>query len=104
MQQCRLVSGEQLKAARTLAGLSRKQLAAETGRSLRTIVGWEAATAVAPNASRTSLARLEAVLRRHGVALYVTPAGGYGVEKAAEQLLERTEASKQQRPAANATR
>jgi transcriptional regulator with XRE-family HTH domain len=100
----RLASGEQLKAARILAGLSRRQLATETGRSLRTIVGWESATAEAPSASRTSLTRLEGVLRRYGVALYVTPAGGYGVEKAAEQLLERTEASKQQRPAVNATR
>ena len=79
----KLLSGEQLKAARALAGLSRKQLATETGRSLRTIVGWESATAVAPSASRTSLARLEAALHRYGVALYVTPAGGYGVEKAA---------------------
>ena len=104
MRQHCLQSGKQLKAARVLAGLSRRQLATETGRSLRTIVGWESATAEAPSASRTSLTRLEGVLRRYGVALYVTPAGGYGVEKAAEQLLERTEASKQQRPAANATR
>ena len=104
MRQHCLQSGQQLKAARVLAGLSRKQLAVEMGRSLRTIVGWESATAVAPSASRASLARLETVLRRYGVALYVTPAGGYGVEKAPEQLLKRTEASNQQRPAADATR
>jgi transcriptional regulator with XRE-family HTH domain len=79
----RLASAEQLKAARVLAGLSRKQLATEIGRSLRTITGWESSIGVAPHASRTSLERLEGVLRRYGVALYVTPAGGYGVEKAA---------------------
>ena len=82
-----LVSGEQLKAARALAGLSRKQLATEIGRSLRTIVGWESTIDRVPNASRTSLARLEAVLRRYSVVLYSTPAGGYGVERAAAQYL-----------------
>jgi transcriptional regulator with XRE-family HTH domain len=87
----RLVSGEQLKAARILAGLSQEQLAAETGRSLRTITGWESTIGALPCASRKSLERVESALSRHGVALYVTPAGGYGVEKAPKRPLERTE-------------
>jgi hypothetical protein len=45
-----------------------------------------------PCASRNSLERVEAALRRYGVALYVTPAGGYGVEKAPGRLPERTNA------------
>jgi len=81
MRQHCLQSGKQLKAARVLAGLSRRQLATETGRSLRTITGWESTTSK-PNASRNSVERIKAALHRHGVALYATPAGGYGVEKA----------------------
>jgi transcriptional regulator with XRE-family HTH domain len=99
-----LVSGEQLKAARILAGLSQEQLAMETGRSLRTITGWESTAGATPCASRKSLERLEAALRQYGVALYVTPAGGYGVEKAPAGPLERTEALRQQGRAANAGR
>jgi transcriptional regulator with XRE-family HTH domain len=64
-----------------LAGLSQQQLAAETGRSLRTITSWESMTDK-PTASQRSVERVEAALHRYGVALYVTPAGGYGVEKA----------------------
>jgi transcriptional regulator with XRE-family HTH domain len=79
-QHC-LLSGKQLKAARVLAGLSQQQLAAETGRSLRTITSWEA-IAGKPTASRNSVERIQTALQRYGVALYVTPAGGYGVEKA----------------------
>jgi transcriptional regulator with XRE-family HTH domain len=100
----RLVSGEQLKAARMLAGLSQKQLAAETGRSLSSITGWESATAAAPSASRKSLEKVEAALSRFGVALYVTPAGGYGVEKVPERLLERANAAQAAKRAANAAR
>ena len=77
----RLVAGKQLKAARVLAGLSQQQLATEVGRSLRAITSWEAMTGK-PTASRKSVERIEAALHRYGVALYVTPAGGYGVEKA----------------------
>jgi len=84
MRQHCLLSGNQLKAARVLAGLSQKQLAAETGRSLRTITSWEAMTGK-PTASRNSVQRIQAALHRHGIALYVTPAGGYGVEKAPER-------------------
>jgi transcriptional regulator with XRE-family HTH domain len=91
-----LISGEQLKAARILAGLSQEQLATETGRSLRTITGWESTIGAAPCASRNSLEKVEAALGRYGVALYVTPAGGYGVEKAPQRVLERTEAVRQQ--------
>ena len=87
MREHRLVSGQQLKAARILAGLSQEQLAAETGRSLRSITGWESTTGTVPSASRTSLERIEAALRRYGVALYVTPAGGCGVEKVPKRLL-----------------
>jgi transcriptional regulator with XRE-family HTH domain len=76
-----LVSGKQLKAARVLAGLSQQQLATETGRSLRTITGWEAMSGK-PTASLKSVQRIEAALHRYGVALYATPAGEYGVEKA----------------------
>ena len=94
-QRYRLVSGAQLKAARILAGLSQKQLAAETGRTLRTITGWESKIGSVPCASRNSLERVEAALGRYGVALYVTPAGGYGVEKAPGRL-ELTETSRQQ--------
>jgi transcriptional regulator with XRE-family HTH domain len=82
MRQHRLISGEQLKAARILAGLSQKQLAAETGRSVSSITGWESTMRTVPRASRKSLEKVEAALSRYGVALYVTPAGGYGVEKA----------------------
>jgi transcriptional regulator with XRE-family HTH domain len=89
-----LVSGEQLKAARILAGLSQEQLAKETGRSLRTITGWESTTGTMPCASRNSLEKVEAALGRYGVALYVTPAGGYGAEKAPGRLLKRTESSR----------
>jgi DNA-binding transcriptional regulator YiaG len=81
MRQHCLLSGKQLKAARVLAGLSQKQLAMETGRSLRTITSWEAMSGK-PTASRNSVERIKAALLRYGVALYVTPAGGYGVEKA----------------------
>ena len=101
VRQHNLVSGEQLKAARILAGLSREQLAAETGRSLRAITGWESTTGV-PSASRKSLERIEAALRRYGVALYVTPAGGCGVERVPERLLDRGEAPRQQARGANA--
>src|SRR6516165_7218044 len=76
-----LLSGKQLKAARVLAGLSQRQLATEAGRSLRTITSWEAMTSKL-TASRKSVQRIEAAFHRYGVALYVTPAGGYGVEKA----------------------
>src|SRR6516165_2722725 len=76
-----LLSGKQLKAARVLAGLSQQQLATETGRSLRTITGWEAMSGK-PTASLKSVQRIEAALHRYGVALYATPAGEYGVEKA----------------------
>jgi transcriptional regulator with XRE-family HTH domain len=96
----KLLSGEQLKAARILAGLSQEQLARETGRSLRTITGWESTTGTLPCASRNSLEKVEAALGRYGVALYVTPAGGYGVEKAAARVLERTEALRQHMQAA----
>ena len=102
MRQCRLVSGEQLKAARILAGLSQEQLAAETGRSLRAITGWESTTGAVPSASLKSSERIEAALRRYGVALYVTPAGGCGVEKVPERLLEHGEAPRQQARGANA--
>jgi transcriptional regulator with XRE-family HTH domain len=101
----RLISGEQLKAARILAGLSQEQLATETGRSLRTITGWESTIGALPCASRKSLERVEAALSRYGVVLYVTPAGGYGVEKAAGRRVERTETSgSQTQRAANAAR
>jgi transcriptional regulator with XRE-family HTH domain len=102
MRQNHLVSGEQLKAARILAGLSQKRLAAETGRSLRAITGWESTTGAAPSASRNSVQRIEAALSRHGVALYITPAGGCGVEKVPERLLERGQAPRQQARGANA--
>src|SRR6516165_10726278 len=81
MRQHCLLSGKQLKAARVLAGLSQQQLATEAGRSLRTITSWEAMTSKL-TASRKSVQRIKAALHRYGVALYVTPAGGYGVEKA----------------------
>jgi transcriptional regulator with XRE-family HTH domain len=86
MRRQRLVSGEQLKAARILAGLSQEQLAREAGRSLRTITGWESTTGAMPSASRNSLKKVEEALGRYGVALYVTPAGGYGVEKAPKSV------------------
>jgi transcriptional regulator with XRE-family HTH domain len=104
MRRRRLASGAQLKAARMLAGLSQEQLAAETGRSLRSITGWESTTGTVPCASQKSLEKVEAALRRHGVALYVTPAGGYGVEKAPERLPERADTLRQKARAANAGR
>jgi transcriptional regulator with XRE-family HTH domain len=98
-----LLSGKQLKAARVLAGLSQQQLATEAGRSLRTITSWESTTGK-PTASRNSVERIKAALHRYGVALYVTPAGGYGVEKAPERLPERAEMLRQKARAANAGR
>jgi transcriptional regulator with XRE-family HTH domain len=71
-----VVTGRQLRAARVLAGLTQKQLAAEVGVHERAARYWELKGNAAPTSTPVSLERIEAALHKHGVIVFAKPTPG----------------------------
>jgi transcriptional regulator with XRE-family HTH domain len=71
-----IVSGRQLRAARVLAGLTQRQLAQAVGVDERATRYWELKEHRAPTSTPSSLAKIEAVLRDHGVIVFARPTAG----------------------------
>ena len=71
-----IVTGRQLRAARILAGLTQKQLAQAVGVHERAARYWELKETKAPTSAPSSLEKIEAVLRNHGVIVFATPSAG----------------------------
>ena len=71
-----IVSGRQLRAARTLAGLTQKQLAQAVGVHERVARYWELKETRIPTCTSSSLAKIESVLRDHGVLVFASPTPG----------------------------
>ncbi len=71
-----IVTGRQLRAARILAGLTQRQLAKAVGVNERAARYWELKEHKAPTSTPSSLERIEAALRNHGVIVFATPTGG----------------------------
>jgi transcriptional regulator with XRE-family HTH domain len=71
-----VVTGRQLRAARILAGLTQKQLAKAAGVHERAARYWELKEDKAPTSTLSSLEKIEAVLRDHGVIVFATPTAG----------------------------
>jgi len=71
-----IVSGLQLKAARVMAGLTQAQLSTEAGFSPRAARYWESRSDKPPTNVPSTLEAIEAVLRRYGVELFVSPTPG----------------------------
>ena len=71
-----IISGRQLRAARILAGLTQKQLAEAVGVHERAARYWELKENEAPTSTRSSLEKIEAVLRDHGVIVFSSPSPG----------------------------
>jgi transcriptional regulator with XRE-family HTH domain len=67
-----VVTGRQLQAARILAGLTQKQLAKAAGVHERAARYWELKEYKAPTSMPSSLEKIEAVLRDHGVIVFAT--------------------------------
>ena len=72
----KIVTGRQLRAARILAGLTQKQLARAVGVHERAARYWELKGNKIPTSTPSSLAKIEAVLRDHGVIVFATPTAG----------------------------
>ena len=68
-----IITGRQLRAARILAGLTQKQLAQAVGVHERAARYWELKEDKAPTSTPSSLEKIEAVLRDHGVIVFATP-------------------------------
>ncbi len=71
-----ITTGRQLRAARILAGLTQKQLAQAVGVHERAARYWELKEDKAPTSTPSSLIKIEAVLRDHGVIVFATPTAG----------------------------
>ena len=71
-----IVSGRQLRAARTLAGLTQSELSTEAGFAPRACRYWESRGDDPPTEVPTSLDSIERVLRRHGVEVFIFPTPG----------------------------
>ena len=71
-----IITGRQLRAARILAGLTQKQLAHAVGVHERAARYWELKEDKAPTSTPSSLIKIEAVLRDHGVIVFATPTAG----------------------------
>jgi transcriptional regulator with XRE-family HTH domain len=71
-----IVSGRQLRAARILAGLTQRQFAEAVGVHERAARYWELKEDKVPTSTPSSLEKIEAVLREHGVIVFATPSAG----------------------------
>jgi transcriptional regulator with XRE-family HTH domain len=71
-----IITGRQLRAARTLAGLTQKQLAKAVGVHERAARYWELKENKAPTSTTGFLEAIEAVLRDHGVIVFASPSPG----------------------------
>ena len=71
-----IVTGRQLRAARTLAGLTQKQLAQAVGVCERAARYWELKNDKAPTSTSSLLEKIEIVLREYGVIAFATPTAG----------------------------
>jgi transcriptional regulator with XRE-family HTH domain len=71
-----IVTGRQLRAARILAGLTRKQLAKAVGVHERAARYWELKEDKAPTSTPDTLEKIETALSEHGVILFSTPTEG----------------------------
>jgi hypothetical protein len=71
-----LVSGRQLRAARTLAGLTQAQLAGEVHCHERACRYWEAKGDGPPTSTASVLREIESALLRHGVVIFREPTPG----------------------------
>jgi transcriptional regulator with XRE-family HTH domain len=71
-----IITGRQLRAARILAGLTQRQLAKAVGVHERAARYWELKETKAPTSTPSSLEKIEAVLRDHGVIVFATPTAG----------------------------
>ena len=71
-----IASGRQLKAARTLAGLTQSKLSTEAGFNPRACRYWESRGDNLPTSTRHSLDSIERVLLRHGVEVFAAPTPG----------------------------
>lgn len=76
LQMSKIISGKQLRAARILAGLTQKQFAQAVGFHERTARYWESRENKRPTSTPSTLQRIEAVLRVHGVIVFATPTAG----------------------------
>lgn len=71
-----IVSARQLKAARVMAGLTQCELSTESGFNSRACRYWESRGDSPPTSVPLTLQAIEAVLRRYGVELFVSPTPG----------------------------
>ena len=71
-----IASGRQLRAARTLAGLTQSELSTKAGFNPRACRYWESRDADLPTCVPQSLARIEQALLRHGVEVFTSPTPG----------------------------
>ena len=71
-----IISGRQLRAARTLAGLTQKQLAQAVGLHERAARYWELKENKPPTSTLSLLEEIEVVLRNHGVIVFASPSPG----------------------------
>jgi hypothetical protein len=74
--QSNICSSRQLKAARVLAGLSQAALARAAGYHANSAKFWEGKGDGLPTCVPDTLRRIEAALRAHGVAVFVSPSPG----------------------------
>ena len=71
-----IISGRQLRAARTLAGLTQKQLAQAVGVHERAARYWELKENKPPTSTLSLLEEIEVVLRNHGVIVFALSSPG----------------------------
>ncbi len=71
-----IASSRQLKAARTLAGLTQSQLSTEAGFNPRAAKYWESWGNALPSTIPATLRTIEATLLRHGVEFFSDPTPG----------------------------
>lgn len=71
-----IVSGRQLRAARTLAGLTQSELSTKAGFNPRAAKYWESREDNPPTNVPQSLDSIERTLRRHGVEVFSSPTLG----------------------------
>jgi len=71
-----IVSGRQLRAARTLAGLTQSELSTEARFAPRACRYWESRGDKLPTDVLTTLESIEQVLLRHGVEVFSSPTPG----------------------------
>jgi transcriptional regulator with XRE-family HTH domain len=71
-----IVTGRQLRAARIFSGLTQQKLAKAVGVHERAVRYWELKENKAPTSTLSLLEKTEAVLRDHGVIVFVTPTAG----------------------------